>query len=278
MFELSANIKGDTHDPGSGRTNRGKMAESFGQKIICCPSILTGMSREMRTQMNAIVAYSYLLNKKEYSDKEKEQFSNQIYSSCEQLVSLFDNFLDSAIIDTGNSKSESGICSPDKIFNELFSEFRGILKKERYSEVILVCESENYSNAEYSLDASRLTRVIRNLFHIALDNTKSGYIKVGYYFRDDNLTFFILDSGQGFLKCREFLQSRDMNRSLSKFNDTFTAVYLALTRKLVQMMNGSICIKSNGLSGSGVYFSVPVTAEGNFDDPVDKFSNTISTF
>jgi signal transduction histidine kinase len=227
--------------------------------------------------MHAIVAFSFLLNKKEYSEEEREEFSNQIYISCEQIISLFDNFLDSAIIDTGNSRTESGICNPDELFNNLFSEFRETLKKERYKDVILVSDNQTFQNSEFLIDTNRVTRVIRNLFQNALSNTKSGYIKVGYNIRNDKLTFFIQDSGQGYFKCREFLQSQDMIQSLSKFNDTFTAVSMALTRKLTQMMEGSIWIESNGLAGSAIYFSVPASSAVNAEDTMNKFSNTMST-
>ena len=277
MFDLSGHIKGESGESGPRSKDPGQSKESISQNMIGCPSILTGLSREMRTQMNAIVAFSFLLNKKEYSDEEREEFSKQIYSSCEQIISLFDNFLDSAIIDTGNSRTESGICNPDELFNNLFSEFRETLKKERYKDVILVSDNQTFQNSEFLIDTNRVTRVIRNLFQNALSSTKSGYIKVGYYIRNDKLTFFIQDSGQGYFKCREFLQSQDMTQYLSKFNDTFTAVSMALTRKLIQMMEGSIWIESNGLAGSAVYFSVPASSAVNAEDTMNKFSNTMST-
>jgi len=277
MFDLSENNKGEAGRSGSGIRETGRSCELFSQIISGCPSILTGLSREMRTQMNAIVAFSFLLNKNEYSEEEREEFSNQIYSSCEQIISLFDNFLDSAIIDTGNSRSESGVCNPEEMFSNLFSEFRETLRKDKYKDLILVTDSQTFKNSEYLIDTNRVIRVIRNLFQIALNNTKSGYIKAGYSIRNDKLTCYILDSGQGYVKCREFLQSQDMNQSLSKFNDTFTAVSMALTRKLVQMMEGSVWIESNGLSGSGIYFSVPVTSAVNDENEINKFSNTLST-
>ena len=277
MFNLSANIKEESGRPGSGKQNEGKIMESCNQKIMNCASILTGMSHELRTQMNAIVAFSFLLNKTDYNEEEKEEFSNHIYSSCEQIISLFDNFLDSAIIDTGNSKTEPGICCPDQIFNELLSEFRDILKKDAYKDLILMTENQSFNRTEYLIDGNRLTRVIRNLFQNALSNTKSGYIKVGYYFRDDRLTFYILDSGQGFFKSREFLQSQDLAVPLTRFSDTYSAVNLELTRKLIQIMEGSIWIECNGLAGSAIYFSVPAPAVVAGEKVINKFSNTMST-
>jgi signal transduction histidine kinase len=277
MFDLSGHSKAESGESVSKRKDTGHSSDSFSQNLNGCPLILTGMSREMRTQMNAIVAFSFLLNKKEYSDEEREEFSNHIYSSCEQIISLFDNFLDSAIIDTGNSKSEPGICNPYEEINNLFSEFREILKKEKYKDVILVTDNQSFQSSEYLIDTNRVTRVIRNLFQNAVNNTKSGYIKVGYFIKNDKLTFFILDSGEGYCKCKEFLQSQDMAQSLLKFNDTFTAVSLALSRKLIQMMDGSIWIESNGLTGSGIYFSIPVATAVNVEDAMNKFSNTMST-
>jgi len=277
MFDLSEHTKGESGGSATKNRETGRSSEPFSQTISGCPSVLTGLSREMRTHMNAIVAFTFLLKNKEHSEEEKEEFSNQIYSSCEQIISLFDNFLDSAIIDTGNSRSESGVFNPDEMFGNLFSEFRETLRKVRYKDVILVSDSLTFQNSEYQIDTNRVTRVIRNLFQNALNNTKSGYIKAGYFIRNEKLTCFILDSGQGYVKCREFLHSQDMSQSLSKFNDTFTAVSMVLTRKLVQMMGGSVWIESNGLTGSGIYFSVPLTCAADTEDEINKLSNTLST-
>jgi signal transduction histidine kinase len=277
MFNLSGNIKEGPGIPESRNQDEAKVMDLCNQTLTNCASILTGISHEMRTQMNAVVAFSFMLKNKDYSEEEREDFSNQIYSSCEQIISLFDNFLDSAIIDTGNSKAEPGICNPDKLINNLISEFRATLKKDRYRDLILMTENQSLSPAECIIDTNRLTRVIRNLFENALSNTKAGYIKVGYYFRDDRLTFYILDSGQGYAKNKEFLQSRDIAIPLARFSDTYSAVNLALTRKLIQLLDGSVWIENNGSTGSGIYFSIPAPTAVSAENVLNKFSNTMST-
>jgi signal transduction histidine kinase len=276
MFDLSVNNKNESIESGSDKQNAANFMESLEQNIINCPALMTLMSREMRNQMNAIVAFAYLLNKKEYNEEEKEEFSNQIYDSCEQMISLFDNFVDSAIIDAGSSGPEPKIFNPDKTFNELFSEFREVLGRVKYKDILFVTENQSFKNTEYLIDTNRITRVIRNLFQNALSNTKSGYIKVGYYLRNEKLTFYILDSGQGYIKCREFLQTRNLTESLSRFNDAYSAVNLTLTRKLIEMMDGSVWIECNGLTGSGIYFSIPA-ATVNTEDITNKYLNTVIT-
>lgn len=241
------------------------------------PILLTGMSHEVRTLMNAIVAFSFLMNRNDCNGDERNDYSRQILSSCEQLIGLFDNFLDSAIIETGNSKTELVVCKLPNILEDLLSEFREIINKENLKDVVLVSETGFNMPEEVFIDANRVFRVIRNLFQNALKNTRTGYIKVGYYFRGDKVTFYILDSGQGFFKSKEFLVGGDISQSLSKYNDTTSAINLFLARKIVEMLGGSIWIESNGIAGTGIFFSVPVKVAENADNTINNFvSNMIA--
>jgi K+-sensing histidine kinase KdpD len=242
--------------------------------MINCPTILSGVSHEMRTHMNAIVAFSFLINNNEYNDGERQEFSDHIISSCEQLMVLFDNFLDSAIIDTGNSKADLRKCRLNSILDDLLSEFRVILKREDHKELVLILENQLSNSAEIYIDANRIVRVIRSLFQNALNNTKSGYIKIGYYYNEGKITFYVLDSGQGYLKCKEFLQTQNLNDSLSMHNDTCSAINLTLARKLITLMEGNVWIESNGLTGTGMYFSVPVKEADSSKGLINNYSKT----
>ena len=275
MFDISAN------DTGVGENSQLIIREkrngmnSLKNNMINCPTILTGMSHEMRTHMNAIVAFSFLMKENCCNNSEREEFSNHILSSCEQLIGLFDSFLDSAIIDTGNSKADLKICKLDNILDDLLSEFREVIKKEGHKDMELVTEIQFSNSSEVFIDKNRVSRVIRSLFQNSIKNTKSGYIKVGYYFRDDKVTFYVLDSGQGYFKCKEFLHTEDLNESLAHYNDTFTAINLTLAKKLIQMLGGTIWIECNGLTGVGIYFSVPAKMVVSSDININKFVNTM---
>jgi K+-sensing histidine kinase KdpD len=252
----------------------GNEFESNIMNMINCTTLLTGMSHEMRTHLNSIVAFSFLLNNCGLNENEKEEFSNHIFSSCEQLMCLFDNFLDSAIIDTGNSKADLKKCKINNILDELLSEFRVILKREGYKELVLVLENQLSDKDEIYIDPTRLTRVIRSLFQNALSNTESGYIKIGYYFRDSNLVFYILDSGNGYQKCHEFLQTQNLNESLRKHYDTSLAINLTLARKLINLLGGKVWIEPNGPEGTGMYFLIPAKKVEKPKIIYNKFLNT----
>ena len=247
---------------------------TLNKSMINCPTVLTGMSHEVRTHMNAIVAFSFLMNRSSCNEAEREEFSSQILESCEQLIGLLDNFIDSAIIDAGNSKADLKQCKISSFLDELLSEFREILKKEDHKDVTLINESIYSDNTEVLIDSNRVFRVIRNLFQNALNNTKTGYIKVGYIL-DDKLTFYVLDSGQGYFKCKEFLHTEDLNDSMSKYNDTSSAINLTLAKKIIHMLGGSVWIECNGLTGSGIYFSLPVKIMHSSDISINKYVNTM---
>jgi K+-sensing histidine kinase KdpD len=243
--------------------------------MVNCPTVLTGMSHEMRTHMNAIVAFSYLLKDSGCNNSEREEFSGQILTACEQLISLFDSFLDSAIIDTGNTKTESKICKFDDLLDELISELRDDLKKEGKKEIQLLTEIQYSQNIEVIVDKNKLYRIIKSLYQNSVKNTKSGYIKIGYFLRDEVINFYILDSGQGYFKSMEFVNTRNLNESLILHNDTFTAVNISLAKQLIQMLNGTINVECNGLSGTGIYFSIPVRLVVSTELNINKFINTM---
>jgi K+-sensing histidine kinase KdpD len=228
------------------------------RSMIDCQTLLSGMSHEMRTHMNSIVAFSFLIKNNGLNINEKEEFVDYIFNSCDQLMSLFDNFLDSAIIDTGNSKVEYRNCKISTILDDLLAEFRVILKRENHENLVLIFENQFSDQNEICIDSGKVARVIRNLFQNAIYNTESGYIKIGYYFRDSNVIFYILDSGRGYSKCKEFILSENLNESLSQHNDTRAAINLYLAKKLIGLMGGTVWVEKNGPSGTGLYFSLPV--------------------
>jgi len=271
MFDMSDYHWHGMHKEGK---ENGQTQTSKGHIMLNNPDILTGISHEMRTQMNAIVAFSFLMNSRESGETERREFSNYIINSCDHLISLFDNFLDSAIIDTGNSTNDLRNCNLNDLLETQVSEFRSLMGRFDHKSVELILEDRCIKNGNVYIDIDKVSRVIRNLFLNALENTQSGYIRIGYKIETDSVVFHVLDSGQGFQKSSLILCVKPGDRMSISSSDTHSAVSLILARKLVGLMNGEIWIEKNGVSGTGVYFSLPVK------EPASKpgsFSHEIRT-
>lgn len=221
--------------------------------------ILTGLSHEMRTHMNAIMAFSFLINNNSSSNEERKEFGDYIINSCEKLIVLFDNFLDSAIIDMGNSVSELRKCNLNDLISDQLSDFRALLAKQDNKSIDLILDDRCIHPADIYIDINKVTRVIRNLLLNALESTNNGYIRIGYNLDSGNVTFYILDSGQGYNMNKSLLgSSADCGCAAGNISDTQIAVSLILAKKLVALMQGKIWVLKNGLSGTGVYFSLPI--------------------
>lgn len=257
------------------RIERGKiLSMDIAKNIINCPTLLSGMSHEMRTYMNSIVAFSFLMNSNNFTDEEKKEFSNQILNSCEQLISLFDNFFDSAIIDTGNFKAELRPCNLNAMIEDIMSEIREIMKRNDSKNLVLILENHVHVKEEILIDTIRVMRVLRNLFQNAVCNTKSGYIKIGYRFNENELIFYVKDTGNGFQKSADFLLTDDLQETLIKHNDTASAINLTVAKKMVKLMGGNIWIETNGNSGSALFFSVPVKTAEASQIKINQYSGT----
>jgi len=277
MFE----IQGYSRSDGDNSKGNTRLTESnlnpFPKTFAFHTSVLNGMSHEMRTQMNAIVSLAFLLKDNSIKEPEREDFINQIYLTCEQLIALFENYLESAIVDTGTSKNEESVCRLNNLLDSLFAEFREILIKGGRNSTELVEETQFSDSNEVIIDTTRVARILRCLFHNSIQNTISGYIKIGYYLSESNVTFYVLDSGQGFSKTKEFLQTNNLTDSLSQYPDLTSAVNITLAKKLIQFLHGSYTISCNGTNGTGIHFTLPVKLHAKSDITKNKHVNSMIT-
>lgn len=275
MFEIQGNTSSSGEHTESRTLSKETVTNPFSKTIAFHTSVLNGMSHEIRTQMNAIVAFSFLLKESTLKEPEKEEFINQIYFTCEKLLSLFENYLESAILDTGGSNNNEDACNMNNLLDLLISEFREILKRSGKENIELITEIQNSGTNEIFIDKNKIFRVLRSLFHNSLQHTNSGYIKIGYYNTENEITFYVLDSGQGYSKTMDFLHTNDLSDSLGRHPDLTTALNISLAKKLIQVMHGSFNIRGNGTSGTGIYFSLPFKANVKKEPYQKKYVNMI---
>ncbi len=257
MFELLRNAYRET-----------SLTAAAGQKkmnqMINKPKILAGVSHEVRTQMNSIVAFSYLMNNTRFSENEKREFSEQIITSCEQLMGLFENFFDTAALEAGSAREDLRETDATKLFESLTSDFRVLMRKKGKDNLVLIQEDNLPDKLRLRLDTARTIRIVNNLFRNALDNTFSGFIKVGCTFNNDTITFYVKDSGQDFQRSSDLLLSDNPEIQHSDSQDTYSAMSLILARNLISALEGKIRVEPNDAGGTSVYVSLPARESPGF--------------
>lgn len=213
-------------------------------------AFLANMSHEIRTPLNAIVGFSNLLTTTEDQEK-KQKFINIIENNNQLLLQLIGDILDLAKVEANTLEF---IYKPTDL-NELVRGIEETMRSKVQQGVVL-----NYTlgAADCCIEAepNRLSQIIINLLTNACKFTSKGNITFGYEVQDNEIYFFVRDTGCGISKEG---QERIFQR-FTKLNDFVqgTGLGLSISQSIVEKMKGRIGVESKGEGkGSTFWFTIP---------------------
>ena len=208
-------------------------------------AFLANMSHEIRTPLNAIVGFSQVIADEEDAET-RHELSNIIQSNNELLQRLIEDVLDI-------SKIESNTLTFVLANHEMKA-----LMKDIYS-IILLRMPENVELRlddcqPFTLytDRSRLTQVLTNLLTNAIKHTKKGYICFGYDVTEQEIRFYVTDTGEG-IPDDQLERVFDRFVKLTQWTNG-VGLGLAISKALVTKLGGRIEVTSQ--QGVGSTFSV----------------------
>ena len=223
---------------------------------------LSNMSHEIRTPMNAIIGLDNIaLNDPDISDKTRG-YLKEIGSSAEHLLNLINDILDMSRIESGRLTLRKEEFSLPKLLEAINTMFAGQCRERglTYS-----CEVKGDVNTYYIGDDMKLRQVLINILGNAVKFTPEGgsvtLITEGaaHFDNHSTLRFVIKDNGIGMSK--DYLPhifdtfSQEDSSNTSKYGSS--GLGLAITKNIVEMMNGTIEVESE--KGKGTTFIVSVT-------------------
>ena len=223
---------------------------------------LFNMSHDIRTPMNAIIGFTNLLEK-HLDDKEKsEDYIEKIQTSSDYLLSLINNVLEMARIESGKATLSQEVWSIKELIDTLDSIFVGEMKKKS----LYFTKSINYEHNNIYTDKTKLREVFLNILSNAVKYTQDGgsiHLAVDEINSDSTnyatFRFVISDTGIGMSK--EFLPhvfeefTREKTTTESKI--VGTGLGMPITKKIIDLMGGSVVVQSE--LGKGTSFSVILT-------------------
>jgi signal transduction histidine kinase/ActR/RegA family two-component response regulator len=227
-------------------------------------NFLANMSHEIRTPMTAVVGYADLLAEPGRSDAERGEWVSVIRRNARHLLELINDILDLSKIEAGKMTLESTPCDPRQIINDVLAMMR---PRALEKHIRLQLEQESQLPAEINADPLRLRQVLANLVGNAIKFTEAGEVTVhveceacisGGGFGD--LHIAVRDTGIGMSQeqigrlFRPFTQADET--TTRRFGGT--GLGLTITHRLVQMMGGTIEVKSEVGIGSTFDLTVPI--------------------
>lgn len=221
---------------------------------------LSNMSHDIRTPMNAIVGFTNLAITHIDNKEQVEEYLRKIMTSGNHLLSLINDILDMSRIESGKINLEEKQCS----LSEILKGLRNILQADIHAKQMeLQIDTVDVFDEEIYCDKLRLNQVLLNLLSNAVKYTGAGGTismriteKTGAPEGYANYEFNIKDNGIGMSE--EFVKhifepfEREQNATTSGIQGT--GLGMAITKNIVDMMNGTIDVKSE--MGVGSEFTV----------------------
>ncbi len=213
-------------------------------------TFLSNMSHDIRTPMNAIIGFTALALTHPERREQVEEYLKKIMTSGNHLLSLINDILDMSHIESGKIHLEEKPCSLPDILHGL----RNIIQADIHAKQLdLYMDAVDIQHEEICCDRLRLNQVLLNLLSNAVKYTGAGGMvnmkvveKPGAPNGYANYEFHIKDTGIGMSE--EFVShifepfERERNSTISGIQGT--GLGMAITKNIVDMMNGSIEVHS----------------------------------
>ena len=241
-------------------------------RISARNDFLANMSHDIRTPMNAIVGYTNIAKTNKHQPETVADALDKIGSSSHYLLSLINDILDISKIESGKMQISYGHCDLAALFRRI-EDITALQAKKKFL-VITYCH-DSVRHYKVKSDELRLEQILINIISNAIKYTPSGKTvdliaeELPSSGGKNKYRFIIRDTGIGIKE--DYLPhifesfTREERTTVNRIQGT--GLGLAITAKIVEMMGGTISVKSK--LGEGSEFTVELELE-----PLDMDSQT----
>ena len=241
-------------------------------------SFLFNMSHDIRTPMNAIIGYADLASRHLKETEKLGRYLEKIQICGKELLSMLGNVLDLARIENNKVETEYTVLNVHESFENCLTMFQQ--QAESKNQTLSLKEQILYPYVY--MDAPHLSEVCLNIISNAIKYTNTGGTISCNVLQEScekedwcNMIITITDNGIGMSE--EFQKrifetfERERNTTLSHIDGS--GIGMGITKKLVELMDGTIEVESKQGEGSTFTVTIPCRKASEDDSLVKKNSN-----
>ena len=241
-------------------------------------SFLLNMSHDIRTPMNAIIGYAELASRHLQETDKLGRYFEEIQICGKELLSMLGNVLDLARIENNKVEMEYTVSNVHECFENCVIMFQQ--QAESKNQTISLTEQIMYPYVY--MDEPHLSEVCLNIISNAIKYTNTGgWISCNVVQKscekEDwcNMIISITDNGIGMSEefQKRVFETFERERNTTSSHIEGSGIGMGITKKLVELMDGTIEVKSKQGKGSTFTVTIPCRKASEDDSLVKKNSN-----
>ena len=235
-----------------------KRSENLQRASKAKDEFLANMSHELRTPMNSIIGFSEVLCDGKYGplNERQKKYAQNILVSGRHLLSLINDVLDLATVESGKMVLEASLFSVKNCLEEAVRMVGGLPFSEKIKPVLELAEGLG----ELHADQRKIKQVVYNLLANAVKFTPAGKVGIRVRRVDGGIEMAVWDTGIGIApeNLGKVFEAFFRVESAYTKETEGTGLGLAICRKIVELHGGKIWIESGGIGkGTTVKFTIP---------------------
>lgn len=212
------------------------------------------ISHDIRAPMSSIIGYIELLLKRKPDERQRYYLENMV-SSSNHILALVNDLLDFHRLDSGKMEIQKVAFNVKLLFDDIFLSFKPIADAKKIEFRMNI--GKPGTDLTYSGDTIRIRQIVSNLLSNALKFTHTGKVILSVDVKDGVLDLSVHDTGPGIPEEEQNSIFGEFTRLKNEKKEGF-GLGLSITRKLIELMEGTISLESKLGEGSTFYVSIPL--------------------
>lgn len=222
---------------------------------------MLAISHDIRAPMSSIIGYIELLLRRKPDERQRYYLENMV-SSSNHILSLVNDLLDFHRLDSGKMEINKVAFNVQLLFNDIFLSFKPIADAKKLT--FRMDMNPVSTDLKYYGDTIRIRQIASNLLSNALKFTQKGEVVLSVSVCDEKLHLSVQDTGPGIPEEEQQAIFGEFTRLKNEKKEGF-GLGLSITRKLIDLMQGSILLESKPGEGSNFCVTIPLDEVGKSD-------------